>query len=801
MARPGMQHVGPPDHLAELVRSPSNGLSVRSSVRSIPERKTSIYWDAELSEMVDSPTYNIARENCIDRRERFTEKMVEMNTSLAKDNAQDKTTIALGVVETTRSSSAGLKDGRTRSDIPVSDELHISTRPIEILTGDLTDMKIRGTFPPSPITGNLLQKVQDLRKFKATDALVLSPPSRCKELDDTNTKLMEDRPKKSVDVVSACVLPLENLETRIKDKLQSPSESDIGIQNRLRGGKERFISKRKGKEKVVLSGDMKEEAREDSDGYESVESCNTARLFGARKSRAEKFIGGCKRAKMQVQETPDYTSLTRSDGSFVNWISTLANGLSRPDYVTEKKGLIASRVQDHKRGKMGFQSLFGSLHQPKSEQDQALLSSDAVEKSIENNGSSTTKPSSQDDHVLAEQNIVSNESQNLYLALEEQDPLMHSGFRKRCVASFPSECKTSALPLSTQDTSLSSEEKKADESVLEHSNLWLTHFCPIFSGMIPTSANHSKGLKKSDIPLGCVGKKVDSILHPHRFNSSEAMASIFSKRVDALKQILQTNLVNKATASTITCFFCGAVGHKLRDCPQVTNTEVYKLLNEMTTYNGAEDPCCLCIKCFQLNHWAVACPNAPSLNKSGVQQRAAVLHEPGLGEKLHLELPDGIDLSLEVGESPASLRRIPPSCSLIGKQVVEKPRGIFEVVRSLRLSRTDILKYSMASTTYLDGYYVRLRLGKPEERLGGSGYHVACITSLQGEGSMVNIREPISVMVGGRRCSFEIQFISNQDFLEEELMAWWSVMVRGGGKIPSEDELMLKVNERRRLGL
>lgn len=37
---------------------------------------------------------------------------------------------------------------------------------------------------------------------------------------------------------------------------------------------------------------------------------------------------------------------------------------------------------------------------------------------------------------------------------------------------------------------------------------------------------------------------------------------------------------------------------------------------------------------------------------------------------------------------------------------------------------------SQMSLSHLDGYFLRLRLGKWEEGLGGTGYYVACITGM-----------------------------------------------------------------------
>lgn len=39
---------------------------------------------------------------------------------------------------------------------------------------------------------------------------------------------------------------------------------------------------------------------------------------------------------------------------------------------------------------------------------------------------------------------------------------------------------------------------------------------------------------------------------------------------------------------------------------------------------------------------------------------------------------------------------------------------------------------------HLDGFFLRLRLGKWEEGLGGTGYYVACITGIASVISLIN---------------------------------------------------------------
>ncbi|CAI9277766.1 unnamed protein product [Lactuca saligna] len=113
--------------------------------------------------------------------------------------------------------------------------------------------------------------------------------------------------------------------------------------------------------------------------------------------------------------------------------------------------------------------------------------------------------------------------------------------------------------------------------------------------------------------------------------------------------------------------------------------------------------------------------------------------------------------------------------SLYERVTKEAPKDIFDTIRRLRLSRTDILKWTNSGLPFahLDGYFLRLRVAKWAEGAGGSRYYVACITGLQGENPWRGLKQPIPVKVGGVECLVESQYVSNCDFLEDELVTWW----------------------------
>ncbi|EOY05910.1 hypothetical protein QUC31_016535 [Theobroma cacao] len=339
--------------------------------------------------------------------------------------------------------------------------------------------------------------------------------------------------------------------------------------------------------------------------------------------------------------------------------------------------------------------------------------------------------------------------------------------------------------------------------------------------------------------------KVSTILPSPRLKDSEAMASLFARRLDALKHIMPSGVSDSTASSTITCFFCGRKGHHLQYCPEITDNEIEDLLRNMKSSSRLEELPCVCIRCFELNHWAVACPNTSSRGQHQSAHRASLanlckLHCYARFEEHKRLLDDNEDAiasptvcdGVDTGKGPGTdygvtaekvrsntnvnkkyvaysskeielkENQITPWGNFINQQVSGMPKAIFSAVRMLRLSRTDILKWtnSQISISHLEGFFLRLRLGKWEEGLGGTGYYVACITGAHRQSTQRNSKSSVSVSVGGIKCLVESQYISNHDFLEDELMAWWSATTRSGGKIPSEEELTSKVKERRMLG-
>ncbi|XVF66551.1 hypothetical protein PTKIN_Ptkin10aG0045900 [Pterospermum kingtungense] len=344
--------------------------------------------------------------------------------------------------------------------------------------------------------------------------------------------------------------------------------------------------------------------------------------------------------------------------------------------------------------------------------------------------------------------------------------------------------------------------------------------------------------------------KFSPILPSPRLKDSEAMASLFARRLDALKHIMPSGMSDNTTSATMSCFFCGRKGHHLQYCPQIIENEIDDLVRNMKSSNRLEESACVCIRCFELDHWAVACPNTssrgehqrthgaslPNLNELQFYARFEENKKLGDGNREAIsarEVCDGIDVgkgpSINHGvtgdkmrsktnmnekyaasssnENELNKNQITPWGNFDYQQLSDMPEAIFKAVRMLRLSRTDILNAvdirwmnSQISLSYLEGSFLRLRLGKWEEGLGITGYYVACITGADRQATHKNSKNSISVNVGGIKCLVESQYISNHDFLEDELMAWLRATTKSGGKIPSQEELAKKLIERRMFG-
>ncbi|XP_068649914.1 uncharacterized protein [Aristolochia californica] len=216
--------------------------------------------------------------------------------------------------------------------------------------------------------------------------------------------------------------------------------------------------------------------------------------------------------------------------------------------------------------------------------------------------------------------------------------------------------------------------------------------------------------------------KLYPILPSQRFKSPVRMASIFARRLDALRHIIPSKSKDDTEHKTTICFFCGVNDHTLKDCTEILESDLEDLLKTLNFDNGEEDMLCLCIRCFQLNHWAIACPYASTRKTSGELENREVcsqdFHIKNTSSKL--EGDEGNNCLHQHVTSYAYSRGKKSGltniavCSSVWKpngsfsenhkmkgsrtipfnsrETPAVPRGLFEAIKQLHLSRTDILR-------------------------------------------------------------------------------------------------------------
>ncbi|GMI72007.1 hypothetical protein HRI_000870100 [Hibiscus trionum] len=630
--------------------------------------------------------------------------------------------------------------------------------------------------------------------------------------------------------------------------------------------------KRKGKEKALSDGDVKGmmSKAEADDSDESVESCNSGALFSTGKKRRGFEQQLVVRSKREKQDSP-----------FMNWISNMMKGFLKAKDETPSLTLTAANtIKSHETvihnldannmnldpgcRNIGFQSIFHSKVQGKSqiENDPTKKICDINATPIACHGENFNflnvfnerfkKP------LSPEGNIAQNTSSSdlpVDVGKERASTSSSLGKRKMNIENIdlesPSEVKTahnigykSNLPGSfwiTRFTPKSSSSSLNPETAgaVDCLSDCMKH-TPCCQNNLKTVGTRQQGPEEQlissgeELPSATETEASISIgLHCPRSKDSEVMASLFSRRLDALKHVVPSGVFDNQTSSTVTCFFCGRKGHHLEYCPEITDNEIEHLRN-MKSSNRFEELPCMCVRCFELDHWAVACPTASKVQHlsacrassssfSELQCYARFEENTKLLYK-NREAVAGQTVRIDTGKGPHTLYEViadkmksntnvkkkhvgsssketEPWDNFTNQQDMDTPKVIFDAVRMLRLSRTDILKWknSRTSTPHLEGFFLRLRLAKWEQGLGGTGYYVACITEGNKQGTQQDSKNSISVNVGGIECLVESQYISNHDFLEDELTAWLQATKKSGGKIPSEEELTVRVKERRML--
>ncbi|CAN8267699.1 unnamed protein product [Cochlearia groenlandica] len=568
-------------------------------------------------------------------------------------------------------------------------------------------------------------------------------------------------------------------------------------------------AKAKGKGKALSDGRGFDDDGDDDDdkSFGSVESCNSTGLLLKGKKRPgfdqQHLIIGSKRLKtLSQQECLGSTSKLKQDSSFMNWISNMTKGIwTGNEEDNPSPGQVNAIVDNQEQcclkensgcRNTGFQSFFQSIYCPKKKSQEAV--------GIDSPNDATLKKLP----WIPEKQCLITEGEHLSSSGNENGPVAEPPNNSSAKVGFDQTSKTFSsknkepnISLLSLSESKPNEEKKAcgDGEVggkviqcLRNRNsgldsLWISRFSSksSFANETAKETNESHKVVTDNNVIIPSTSKIDRFDNPKtilpivssmRVESSEAMASLLARRLEAMKHMMPSSSLAEDGNLNLICFFCGKKGHRLQDCLEVTDTELRDLVQNISARDGKEEASSLCIRCFQLSHWAATCPNTP-IYSSAAEDRVT---KHALASTSGTKLPS-----------------------------LEAPKAVFEAIQVLRLTRTDVLKWinTKKSVSGLEGFFLRIRLGKWEAGLGGTGYYVARIDESQSSRRNSDNNNSISVMVGGMTCFVESQFISNHDFLQEELKAWWRSAGKGGGGgdgIPSAEELSRKIQQRKMLG-
>lgn len=502
------------------------------------------------------------------------------------------------------------------------------------------------------------------------------------------------------------------------EKLESGSENDlqflIGKQVLSEASPTNSgtrLGRRKRKEKAFSDGDDKENS------HESVESCNSAgptRLFSSR-NEPEQLTVGNKRAKKQVQvrEGLGSTSFIGQDSSFMNWISNMVKGLNKTNPEASPLALtLAHRNNDPKSTNVGFQSIFQSICCSNTKEQQETKMSNSTNTLSANIVADlkTCRTSSCSDQNRASFNLVSNSVKEGDENVDSNAPAeakVIKPLRSFWITRFSPKTPSSVLHSNSCDRNVN--------AALECSVDCPRKFIPSTCNLIDQKSSEAKENSSEDL-VSFTGKELQKYapdaeasfgfkrvsgnnaqkttfksnprLSSPKLKNSEAMASVFARRLDALKHIILPDVENNTILKVETCFYCGRSGHILRDCLEITEIERENLMRNQCLYDGVEESPCFCIRCFQLDHWAISCPVASATSHS---------HSRVPDARANCDVENyGPDIGKHVGSSSVDNalkeKLITPLCNLVKRKFSDMPKGVFNAIRNLRLSRTDVLK-------------------------------------------------------------------------------------------------------------
>lgn len=514
--------------------------------------------------------------------------------------------------------------------------------------------------------------------------------------------------------------PLKKLESCAENELcgltendEVPRESGVPAEGSPTGSRI-CLYQEKGKEKALSDGDIYGRSSDDEDeSHESTDSCNSGGLSskgikGVKRQIYDRgVVLGSKRLKMQIHGSHGSPSVTKPDSSFMNWILNMTKGVSdcnKEDSPSPSPLTLACfRQQDSASISMGFQTIFQSLYckEPDAMNPGGKKIAESIEESREHAVDDKTSP---ENLPGSYDRNCGNSSEQSGLCNKEVDPT-HTANVESSLANKASEELVSIA--AKEEMKITAKEAHPDipiamsDDVLEkdnpRKNLWITRLSTKtprsekgkeiaeadLDSPIEQNSSESRGefadskfnasmkgnqnfIIKSEVSL-----EVKSTLPSQRF-SSEAMASVFARRLDALRHITSSKTGKSSTSSHI-CFFCGGC-HDVHDCPKSTKSELEDLLLKLSTLSAVEESSCWCIRCSGSDHWAASCPLAPCSSR-----------KPLFGY-----FPAYQTWKFEIESSETRRHNALKSTKDVQNTVAKSQ--IFVAIRKLRLSRADIMR-------------------------------------------------------------------------------------------------------------
>ncbi|KAL3828726.1 hypothetical protein ACJIZ3_017528 [Penstemon smallii] len=776
------------DPLSELVWSPHNGLSLKCAESDLADKRPFHLWDEGQSSKCLSISQSIGSKACGD------EKIVDEGNLVNSPEGSHRP-------------DHGHFDGESNRKMEEDEDTKDSEED-DLCSSQ--NVQIAESSKRNSGQDTLAGETRDHNENSRIEINTSNTAPRVTKFPQVQVTSATGEVKKNKTRIPLPAVPLKKLEFSAENDMTGKEARSLGETNENSLPAERSstssrirLYQEKGKQKALSDGDIYGQSSNNK-SHESVESCNSARLFSKgikRQNRDQELVIGSKRLKRHGSP-----SIIGPDSSFMNWISNMVKGL--PDSnkrecssfvpalaftndacgVKHPEKFMDNRLRDSANQNTGFQTMFQSMYCRKTK-----VSENGKEKEdyfLEETKELEYLPTSCERKVdnSCKEIMVSNKKVNL---------------------SKPWIFSTCEIDLSENkeksDSLLKQENSTADNTILNIqsrsstnplASLWITRLYT----QTPNLENRNQVTRKApkdnfDIvfPMDQKSSKAKDV--------SEAMASVLARRLDALRHIITSKTRNYSTSS-LTCFFCGKSGHDLRDCPEVTKTELEDLLVKISSFSTVGESPSICIRCLNIDHWAISCPFVSSSTPRQSGKNASFYLTWNVKKSSRNKCLSSNKIrksSSSNSENGSKYDRNFPVSNFVNAKKTGAPEDMCRVIKKLRLSRGNILRWmnSNLSLSNLNGFFLRLRLGKFEAGVGGTGYYVARIV---GDGrEHIGGRSSYSILVdiGGTRLSVGSEYISNHDFLESEIDDWWCRILKAGGKIPSLDELNSKFKDRK----